>query len=215
MEYSLKIEKKPLLKAKILTVLLKIADAKGDIDYNSDEAQLLWDIKGFDEDRLWELNQSGAIYFEKIGEDGFRPITMCGIKPETYDHILNALAQFTNDQNLLNERVTTLLNHDPNKLMGEIAKTQNHIQEAKEKIHKNELLKSLERPLIDIEEHFNSIRKVAENYDDVYKNILRPVQEEGKSGVKATVRWAIISIVASWILSNYQDLQEIVIGIIS
>lgn len=215
MEYSLKIEKKPLLKAKILTVLLKIADAKGDIDYNSDEAQLLWDIKGFDEDRLWELNQSGAIYFEQIGEDGFRPITMCGIKPETYDHLLNALAQFTNDQNLLNERVTTLLNHDPNKLMGEIAKTQNHIQEAKEKIQKNELLKSLERPLIDIEEHFNSIRKVAENYDDVYKNILRPVQEEGKSGVKATVRWAIISIVASWILSNYQDLQEIVIGIIS
>lgn len=211
----MKIEKKPLLKAKILTVLLKIADAKGDIDYNSDEAQLLWDIKGFDEDRLWELNQSGAIYFEQIGEDGFRPITMCGIKPETYDHLLNALAQFTNDQNLLNERVTTLLNHDPNKLMGEIAKTQNHIQEAKEKIQKNELLKSLERPLIDIEEHFNSIRKVAENYDDVYKNILRPVQEEGKSGVKATVRWAIISIVASWILSNYQDLQEIVIGIIS
>lgn len=213
--YSLKIEKKPLLKAKILTVLLKIADAKGDINYNSDEAQLLWDIKDFDEDRLWELNQSGAIYFEQIGEDGFRPITMCSIKPETYDHLLNALAQVTNDQNLLNKRVTTLLNHDPNKLMEEIVKTQNHIQEAKEKIQKNELLKPLEKPLIDIEEHFNSISKVAENYDDVYKNILRPVQEEGKSGVKATVRWAIISIVASWILSNYQDLKEIVIGIIS
>lgn len=211
----MKIEKKPLLKAKILTVLLKIADAKGDIEYNSEEAQQLWNIKGFNEDRLWELNECGAIYFEQIGDEGFRPITMCGIKPETYEHLLNALAQITNDHNLLSERVTTLLNHDPNKLMGEIKNTQNHIQEAKEKIQKNELLKPLEKPLINIEDHFKSISKVAENYDDVYKNILRPVQEEGKSGVKATVRWAIISIVASWILGNYQELKEVVIGIIS
>lgn len=213
--YILRLENRPILKAKILTVLLKLADAKGDIDYNTQEIQQLWSIEGFDEDMLWELNQSGAIYFEQIGEDGFRPITMCSIKPETYDHIVNALAQVATVQDLLNARVTALLNHDPNRLMKEIANTQNHIKEAKDKIQKNELLKPLQKPLVDIEEHFTSISKVAENYDDVYKNILRPVQEEGKSGVRATVRWAIISIVASWLLSNYQDLKQVVIGIVS
>lgn len=54
---------------------------------------------------------------------------------------------------------------------------------------------------------------MAEKYEDVYKNIIRPVQLEGESGVKATVRWAIISIVASTAISvalgNWKEFIEL------
>lgn len=206
----MKIEKKPLLKAKILAVLLKISNDKGEVEFKSDDIKQLWSIKGADEDRLWELNEVGAICFEQIGEDGFAPIIMCSTNEKTYEHLLNCLAQLSNDQNLLNDRVSSLLNHDPKKLMGDISRTKKHINEAKKQIGKNELLKPLQTPLNDIEQHFDSISRVAENYDDVYKNILKPVQEEGKSGVKATVRWAIISIVASWLLTNYSTIKSLV-----
>lgn len=211
----MKIEKKPLLKAKILAVLLKISNDKGEVNFKSDDIKQLWYIKGANEDRLWELNEVGAIWFEQIGEDGFAPIIMCSTNEKTYEHLVNCLAQLSNDQNLLNDRVSSLLNHDPKKLMGDISQTKKHINEAKEQIGKNELLKPLQTPLNDIEQHFDSISRVAENYDDVYKNILRPVQEEGKSGVKATVRWAIISIVASWLLTNYSTIKSLVASLAS
>lgn len=211
----MKIEKKPLLKAKILSVLLKISDEKGSVDFQSDDIRQLWAINGANEDRLWELNKVGAIWFEQIGEDGFAPITVCNTEPETFDHLLNCLAQLSNDQNLLNNRVTSLLNHDPKKLMSDIEETKAHIHEAKAQISKSDLLKSLQKPLNDIEVHFESISRVANNYDDVYRNILKPVQEEGKSGVKATVRWAIISIVASWLLTNYSSIKSLFLSIVS
>jgi hypothetical protein len=54
---------------------------------------------------------------------------------------------------------------------------------------------------------------VADRYEDVYKNIIRPVQLEGKSGVEATVRWAIISIVASTaisvLLGNWKEIVQL------
>jgi hypothetical protein len=52
-----------------------------------------------------------------------------------------------------------------------------------------------------IEEHFKSLSVVANNYEEVYKNIILPVKEEGKSGIKQTVKWAIISIIVSTIIS--------------
>ncbi|TMO45511.1 hypothetical protein CWC24_11985 [Pseudoalteromonas ruthenica] len=204
-----------MLKAKILAVLLKLSDNEGNVDFKTTDLKQLWDIDGATEDRLWELNQVGAIYFEQIGEDGFAPIVICSTNEKTYEHLLNCLAQLSNDQNLLNERVTSLLNHDPKKLMGDILTTKNHIDEAKNQIGKNELLKPLQKPLSDIEQHFDSISRVAQNYDDVYKNILKPVQEEGKSGVRATVKWAIISIVASWALTNYSTIKAILSSFVS
>jgi len=211
----LKIESKPLLKAKILAVLLKLSNDKGEVDFKSDEIKQLWNIAGANEDRLWELNKVGAIWFEQVGEDGFAPIIMCSTNEKTYEHLIICLAQLSNDQNLLNDRVSSLLNHDPKKLMGDISQTKIHITQAKVQIGKNELLKPLQTPLNDIEEHFDSISRVAENYDDVYKNILKPVQDEGKSGVKATVRWAIISIVASWLLTNYSTIKSLFASILS
>jgi hypothetical protein len=55
--------------------------------------------------------------------------------------------------------------------------------------------------LREIQSHFDSISVVSEGYEHIYKNIIRPVQEEGKSGVKATVKWAILSILISTAIS--------------
>ena len=47
------------------------------------------------------------------------------------------------------------------------------------------------------------------------KNIIKPIQKEGEAGVKQTVKWAIISIVASTFLSlligNWKDIYELIL----
>ncbi len=105
---SYKIEEKPLLKAKILTVFLKLADEKRNVDFQSESIDQLWAIKGVKEDHLFELSELGAIHFEMLGEDGFAPIIVAGITNNTHDQLLNCLAQLGNDSNLLEERITLL-----------------------------------------------------------------------------------------------------------
>jgi len=80
----------------------------------------------------------------------------------------------------------------------------------------NELLKPMESPLREIQQHFKSVSVVSSGYEDIYKNIIRPVQEEGRSGVKATVRWAVISIIIStalsWAISNFNKISALING---
>lgn len=207
---STPIHKQQLLKAKILATLLKLADKNSDVDLKQPGASVLWGLDGHINDYLFELNEAKAIYYEEIGEDGFAPIVICSVTPQTHDHLLGCLAAITGDVNILNERVQSLLSHNPNKLREDIAQSERHIAEARDQLQKNPILAPLKAPLDDISRHFESIRKVAENYEDVYRNILKPVQEEGRSGVRATVKWAIIGIIASWFLSNYKDIWALI-----
>jgi hypothetical protein len=118
---------------------------------------------------------------------------------------VNELAKSEKEKNTeienLNKRIVEILTFDPNKLSAEIKSTQSIIESTKSQIESNPILNSLATPLSQIEIHFNSLSKVANNYEDVYKNIILPVREEGKSGVRQTVKWAIIGIIASTILS--------------
>lgn len=201
----------PLLKAKILAVLLKLADEKKDVDFRSEGIEELWELGGHKiEEYLFELSEQRAIYFESIGEDGFAPIIICSVTKETPVHLLSCLAEISNDNNLLDKRIKSLLQHDPNRLMFDISESEKHIKQARAQLAINPILEPLQKPLEDIERHFESIRKVAENYDDVYKNILKPVQEESRSGIRATVKWAVIGIVASWLLSNYESIMKFI-----
>jgi DNA repair exonuclease SbcCD ATPase subunit len=204
------ITEQTLLKAKILATLLKLADEKRDVDLKQPDATQLWELDRHVNDYLFELNEANAIHYEEIGEDGFAPIVICSVSGKTLEHLLGCLAALTGEINLLDERVQTLLKHDPDKLRQDIAQSERHIAEARDQLQKNSILAPLKKPLDDISRHFESIRKVAENYDDIYRNILRPVQEEGRSGVRATVRWAIIGIAASWLLSNYKDIWALI-----
>jgi hypothetical protein len=205
------LSEQPLLKAKILAVLLKLADDRKDVDFKSESIKELWALGDHNvEDYLFELSEQRAIYFESVGEDGFAPIMICSVTKETPVHLLRCLAEISNDKNLLDARIQSLLQHDPNRLKADIAESERHIKQAQAQLATNPILAPLQNPLKDIERHFESIRRVAENYDDIYKNILKPVQEEGRSGIRATVKWAIIGIVASWLLSNYESILKLI-----
>lgn len=205
------LSEQPLLKAKILAVLWKLADEKNNVDFKSENINELFALGDRRiENYLYELSEQRAIYFESIGEDGFAPIIMCSVTKETPIHLLSCLAEISNDKNLLDERIKSLLQHDPNRLMDDISQSEQHIKQAHEHLALNPILAPLQSPLKDIERHFESIRRVAEHYDDVYKNILKPVQEESRNGMRATVRWAIIGIVASWLLANYESIMAFI-----
>lgn len=188
-------------------MLLCLADRDGSVDLDS--AQSLWAL-GVKEEDLWELNQQGAIYFESVGEDGFKPIDICSINRETHKHLQQSLASAADLKRELHIRLTEVLKHDPDRLRAEIAKSELHIKDARDQIKKNPILQPLGEPLRDIERHFSSISNVARNYDDVYKNILKPMQDEGRKGIRTTVVWAVVGIVASWLLANYTKLAELV-----
>ena len=110
-------------------------------------------------------------------------------------------------------KVDEILTFNPHSLSNEIRETQNNIQDIHEKIENNDLLKGLEKPLRHVESYFKSVSKISNNYDDVYKNIVKPMQDEGREGVRATVKWAIFSIVASTfislVISNWNNIYTI------
>lgn len=199
----------PFHRARILAMLLSLADRDGSVDLDS--AEPLWAL-GVKEEDLWELNQQGAIHFESVGEDGFKPIDICSINRETHTHLQKSLTSAAEQRGLLHLKLTEVLKHDPERLRAEIAKSELHIKDAREQIAKNPILQPLSAPLRDIERHFSSISNVARNYDDVYKNILKPMQDEGRKGIRATVFWAIIGIAASWLLANYTKLAGLMTG---
>jgi len=160
------------------------------------------------EDYLFSLNEKGVLDYEEIGEEGFKPIVICSLKPETTDYLKKLItdlevetADYRKEIEALNKRVVEILTFDPKRLSDEINSTELIISNTKEQLKSNPILQPLKLQLDQIEIHFASLSKVARNYEEVYKNIILPVREEGKSGVRQTVKWAIISIILSTLLS--------------
>ena len=165
------------------------------------------------EEHLYELSKEGIVYFEQIGEDGFAPIVMVGRTKHTADHLVKLIEEIDDDLHDLRRRLSDILTFDPERLKAEVTGAETLLKDARKTAEANELLRPLLSQISSIESHFHGVAVVAEKYEDVYKNIIRPVQREGESGVKATVRWAIISIVASTAISivigNWKDIVEI------
>lgn len=160
------------------------------------------------EDYLFKLNEEGILNYEEIGDEGFKPIIICSVKPETIGYLKKLIIEieihnssYLRDMVLLNKRITDILTFNPNRLSEEINSTEKIISQTKEQLKSNPILQPLSLQLEQIEIHFNSLSKIANNYEDIYKNIILPVREEGKAGVRQTVKWAIISIIASTIFS--------------
>lgn len=160
------------------------------------------------EDYLFHLNKIEVLYYEEVGDEGFKPIIMCSLKPETTEYLKKLLIELeeknSEDQKeikILNKRITEILTFDPQKLSNDIKSTESIISATKEQLNSNPVLKPLIEQLNQIELHFKSLSKVANNYEEVYKNIILPVREEGRSGVRQTVKWAVISIIISTFIS--------------
>lgn len=53
-----------------------------------------------------------------------------------------------------------------------------------------------------IKSHFGVVSKVVSEYDAIFKAIVKPMYDNGKEGIDATKRWAIISVVLSAVVST-------------
>jgi hypothetical protein len=202
--------------ARILAIFIRYADEKGSVERLEELFQDLGKIfpnGNTLEEHLYELSQQGSIHYEEIGEDGFKPIILAGCTPKTAEHLTVLLRDTDDDLGSLDGRIKDILTFNPDRLRSEIADAEAQLVDAKEKVKANEMLRPLVRQIETIEKHFHGVAAVAERYEEVYKNIIRPVQLEGEAGVKATVRWAIYSIIVSTLLSlvigNWKDIVGI------
>ncbi|MES2299465.1 MAG: hypothetical protein V4582_20680 [Pseudomonadota bacterium] len=202
--------------ARLLAAFIRHSSEKGEI---ADEKKFLLEIgqlysNGNDLDTcLYELNNEGIVHYEEIGEDGFAPIIMVGATKRTHEYLASLLQEIDGDMEDLKRRLSEILTFDPESLKAEIASAAAQLNDARKSAEESELLRPLLQQISIIERHFNGVAVVADKYEDVYKNIIRPVQLEGESGVRATVRWAIIGIVASTVISivlgNWKDIVAI------
>jgi hypothetical protein len=173
---------------KILLIFVRYADKDGNINFESIKTSNDFSLKQINgnelDSYLFEKDKEGIIRYEEIGEDGFAPIIMASLTEKTHSYIDSKLEEIGLKMTSLENRISNILTFDPLRLSKDIEKTQDAIGGVKLEINKNEVLKTLTKPLNDISLHFESVKKVAENYEEIYKNIIRPVQEEGKAGVK-------------------------------
>ena len=190
---------------RLLQILIKYADSDLNIDCKNkemwEELSKIFSNGNLLDNRLYELDKKGIIFYRELGEDGFAPIIVASINKNTHSFLSLLLEQAETEVKNLECTVKELLTFDPNLLTQNIQKAQKDLEAAKQAAQDSDLLKSLLNPIKEIESHFKSVVTVTQVYDDVYKNIIRPIQKEGEAGVKQTVKWAIISIVVSTILS--------------
>lgn len=203
--------------ARVLACFIRHADEKGFINQKNekffDELGRLFSNGNILDQHLYELNEAGFIYYEQVGEDGFSPYIGAGCTKQTATHLAVLLEEMESDLIGLQRRISEILTFDSDRLKSEITEAETQLKAARKSAEENDLLKPLLGHIGEIERNFRAVSSVAEKYEDVYKNIIRPVQLEGESGVKATVRWAIISIVASTAISvalgNWKEFIEL------
>lgn len=189
----------------LLLAFIKYSDVKGSVDFEKTEigtdlGKIVWNGNWIDS-LLYKLNDAGVLYYEEIGEDGFKPTIIAGVSSHTHEYLAGLIESVKQEHEALNARITEILTFNPELLSKTISETQSKLDDVSTHIQGNELLKPMEKPLDEIKHYFKSVNRVASNYEDIYKNIIRPVQEEGRSGVKATVKWAVISIILSTCIS--------------
>lgn len=201
----------------VILAFMKHADSKGNVDFKesdigSDLGDIIWNGNWTDS-LLYKLNEDGILSYQDIGEDGFAPIIIAGITDKTHAYLASLISDLEAERVSLETRITEILTFNPSLLSKNINETKAKLDEVDSHIKGNDLLAPMAKPLKEIRHHFESVSAVSSNYEDIYKNIIRPVQEEGRSGVKATVKWAIISIIVSTgislLLSNWDKVSAL------
>lgn len=191
--------------ARMLGIFLRHADVKGFIESKNQaffqELGQLFPNGNTLSQRLYELSEAGYVHYEEVGEDGFAPIVIVGCTSRTAPRLSALLEEIESDLSDLNRRIREILTFDPERLRSDIAAAVAQLQNARSSAQGNDLLRALLGPIAEIDRHLQGVSAVADRYEDIYRNVIRPVQLEGQAGVKATVRWAIIGIVTSTVIS--------------
>lgn len=195
----------------LISQLLSKSEKDGYVELNNEidfKDYFLNENTKIHEDYFYELNQKGILKYEQILVDDAKVDTYCYVTTNTSLYLKDFINKTVEEDKrnkqdiaILNNRINEILTFNPQRLSNEIKSIEGTIIKTKEQLNSNPILQPLATQLDKIEEHFKSLSVVANNYEEVYKNIILPVKEEGKSGVRQTVKWAIISIIVSTIFS--------------
>ncbi len=190
-------KKRNLLDVQIISVLVSLADGDGYVEFD-DCLDKLRKVLSMDRlvSRLERLDALRVLSFEILGFDN-GVYTNCRINDKTKFYLVDCVAQLSGSEGLLNERVQEILAFDRDGLRRRIKSSSNEIQSIKKAISKRREFEALSKDVSEIEGYFISLDRVAEDYDDVYKNIIKPVQDESKRSVRLTLLIAILSIVVT------------------
>ena len=162
------------------------------------------------EEYVRELNEKRIIDFWLYADDGFEAewtIEILNMK-ELVTCLDEAISKKNSEikdrdekiQSLINEK-NEILSYDPEAVKESISNAQKNINTIKSTIAETDLLSSLMPTIEQTEKYISSVSEVNNDYVNVYKNIILPLKKESESGVNATVKWAIIGIIASTVVS--------------
>ena len=146
--------------------------------------------------RLESLNEQRVLSFEFLEFDQ-SVYTNCVINEKTKIYLVDCVAQLSGSEGLLNERVQEILAFDRDGLRRRIKSSSDEIKSIKKAISKRPELEGLNNDINEIESYFSSLDRVAEDYDDVYKNIIKPVQDESKRSMRVALIIATLSMVVT------------------
>ena len=157
---------------------------------------------------LKKLAERGAVHFDDVEDEGFKPITYAIPGPRVHECIaeeIDAITKLYSDSVLAADaeksRIANLIGFDLDGIRNSFDKLNNEIGKAAELAETSEGLRYLKPEIGKLADSFLSLRGVLNHYEDIYRNVLAPIQKEGEKSLKATARWAIIGIVLSTIAS--------------
>lgn len=157
---------------------------------------------------LQALAIRGAVYFEDVGEEGFKPISYTGPGPrihecivEEIDEIATLYAKAVLATDAEKDRVTKLLGFDLDGIRASLNKFETDIAKVAKLAETSEGLKHLQPEIGRIAKNFISVRGVLNHYEDIYRSVLSPIQKEGQKSLRWTAIWGMVGILASTIVS--------------
>ncbi len=99
------------------------------------------------------------------------------------------------------DRVNSLVGFDLAKARNAVNQIDTEIAKVTVALESSPTLQPMLPTVSEIARHFVAVRAVLNNLEEVYRGLLKPIQEEGKAGIRHTTRWAIAGIIASTAVS--------------
>lgn len=204
-----------LLLAKLITLCCEMSEGEMVLDIEDDDldnaTQKLNNNVNYNQIdfMMKELGDTGVIEWDAVGEEGFKPSFRFAFNKKTFqffkDKVLKSILddreKLLSKINDLEGEIESIYKFNPQKLNENIEKTNKSAEHLLRTIQQDENLKSLENPIKEYRDHLDRICNINKSYQNIFTHIVRPIQEEGERGVKATAKWAIVSVVAASIIS--------------
>lgn len=156
---------------------------------------------------IWNFCELGALHQEAYddgGGRGFHYISSGKLLHKVMEDIASELIAMYNsavsEKISADERLNALIGFNEQSVQQYLKKAHDDIGSLKEVIRQQPMLATLEPTLLELDLRIMSLKTVCNVYDDVYKSLIIPVRQEGRSGLKSTRNWSIAGILLSSII---------------